>query len=168
MIRDKEGFLELVQQNISIIHKVCNIYCYRKAYWEDTYQEIVYNLWKSYPSFRKESQFTTWMYRVALNTALSQNRKEKKNLSIIAQGYSDAEDSMAEAAEDHNRIDLLYSAIDSLRQIDKAIVLLWLEKKSYAEISVITGLTESNVSVRLVRIKEKLKSDLKDSIEING
>ena len=168
MIRDKDDFLELVQQNINIIHKVCNIYCYKKAYWEDTYQEIVYNLWKSYPSFRKESQFTTWMYRVALNTALSQNRKEKKNLPVIEPAIRDTEDSKADADEEQKKIDLLHSAIDSLRQIDKAIVLLWLEKKSYAEISVVTGLSESNVSVRLVRIKEKLKTILKDSIEITG
>ena len=167
MDKRKNEFLELVNQNTNIIHKVCNIYCYKRDYWEDTYQEIIYNLWKSYPSFRQEAQFSTWMYRVALNTALSINRKEARNPLTGRTENHEKYYSPEDADSIDENIDMLYRAIDTLRKLDKAIVLLWLEKKSYAEISSITGLTESNISVKLVRIKEKLRSTLSNGIELN-
>lgn len=151
-------FIKNVSENNGIIHKVCNIYCNTSEAKKDMMQEITLQLWKSFPNFKKEAKFSTWMYRIALNTAITNIRKSKT--SPILEAISEKQYNIIEKEdiptldEDINR---LYGAIAKLNDIDKGIILLYLEKKSYAEIGEITGLSEKNVSVKIVRIKRKLK-----------
>ena len=161
----KEFFLDRVNKNIAIIHKVANIYFSNSEDREDARQEILYQLWKSYPGYRGDAKFSTWMYKVALNTAITYVKKGKKILDkeMLPENYSLFVENN-EQAEINEKLNLLYAAINTLSGIDKAITLLYLEDNSYDEIAVITGLTKSNVSVRLVRIRLALKEKLKDII----
>ena len=152
---NKEYFVEMVFKHIAIIYKICNMYA-EESEKSDLQQEIIYQLWKSYPSFKGEAKFQTWMYRVALNTALLGLRASKKSLEV---SDNDIEISH-EPSEDYEmemQIKQLYFHISNLNDIDKAITFLYLEQCSYEEISEILGLTVKNISVRIVRIKEKLR-----------
>lgn len=151
----EKSFINMVQQNERIIYKVCSFYVSDEYPLADLYQEVVYNLWKSYPKFRNESSFSTWIYRIALNTCISGLRKflrkpEKVSVSIF-------EDVVAAPEDKTGQIKEMYSFIYQLSKIEKAIILLWLEEKSYKEISEITGLTVDNVGTKLKRSKEKLR-----------
>jgi RNA polymerase sigma-70 factor (ECF subfamily) len=153
-----EVFLKRVSENKGIIHKVCNVYCNNSEEKKDMMQEITLQLWKSYPSFKEQSQFSTWMYRVAFNTAITNIRKSKRH--PFQEAISEQQDLMEEKEDIPNldeEINRLYKAIGKLNDIEKGIILLYLEKKSYSEIGGILGLSEKNISVRIVRIKAKLK-----------
>jgi len=152
----------MINTHRGIIYKVCNLYCYEKEYQQDLFQEIVLQLWKAFPSFRNESLRTTWMYRVALNTAISNFRKEVKKPE--QQSISRAEfqiPDISQFPDEHENLSLLKQAIQQLTKIEKAIIMLYLEEKSYDEISEITGITKSNVGVKLNRIKSKLETIIK-------
>jgi RNA polymerase sigma factor (sigma-70 family) len=156
------SFLANLNQNMGIVHQVCHTYFRRDATErEDVFQDIMYQLWKSYPQFKGESKFSTWMYKVALNTAITHIRR-----STRAPQNAELTESVACAPhinEHMNRVEdvrLLHEAIAALSDIDKAIILLHLEDQNYDEIASITGLTGANVSVRLVRIKRALKDYL--------
>ena len=157
---DKEIFTQLVKENKGIVYKVCNAYCYDKNNKDDLAQEIFYNLWKSFHSFRTDLKFSTWMYRIALNVAISFYRSEKKS-----KPHFQVFDGMALLEEDEktydseNNLKLLHGFINDLKEIDKSIILLYLDDKSQKEIAEITGITESNVSTRINRIKFKLKTN---------
>lgn len=153
--KNKSEFSLLIQNNQGIIHKVTNVYANNSADREDLFQEICLQLWKSYKSFRHESEFSTWMYRVALNTAISTIRKKSKIKIESIDTYSLQIE--AEPHEQRENVHLLHSAISKLGYIDRGIILLWLEEKNYDEIASITGITKTNVSVKLVRIKRKLQ-----------
>ncbi len=137
---------------------MCNIYCDDQDDRDDLFQEIVAQLWKSYASFREESKFTTWMYRVALNTAITtfkktkrrpdQNRLTYDNFQVKDENYD---------AETEEEIKTLHRAVTQLTGIEKSIVLLFLENKKYEEIAEITGITQNYVRVKMNRIKKKLK-----------
>jgi len=157
MVR-KNRFLQLVDENQDIIHKICALYAADVDDRRDLGQEIICQLWKSYQSFRGDSKFTTWMYRVALNTALlslRRNRSRVRTESLKAHHVGVS----AEFAHQERRgeIDRLYDAINQLRKFDRAIILLYLEQLSYMEIAEVIGISRANVSVRLVRIKKKLR-----------
>ena len=145
----------MIQRNQAIIHKITMIYANGSADREDLFQEICLQLWKSYSGFREEAQFSTWMYRVALNTAISNARKMKNNFSF--ESLRETDKIPEDNSEDNERIKILYKEISKLNRIDKAIILLWLEEKNYEEIASIMGTSKSNVSVKLVRIKRKLE-----------
>lgn len=149
-------FLEVINQNIGIAHKVCRIYFQDTAEREDVLQEMMYQLWRSYQHFDGHSKFSTWMYRVCLNTALTYKRKTIKHR---AERLSESHHQIGEQHGGANQedISLLFDAIAALSSLNKAIILLYLENMSYEEIASITGLTKSNVSVRLVRIKKDLE-----------
>jgi RNA polymerase sigma factor (sigma-70 family) len=158
-----DSFIQHLNQNLGIAHKVCRIYFTDADEREDVLQEMMYQLWQSYPRFDGRSKFSTWMYRVCLNTALTYRRKVKRekteSLSLVHHQIADQPSGNEEEA-----IRLLFDAIATLSPVNKAIVLLYLENMSYEEIAVITGLTKSNVSVRLVRIKKDLEIKLKSKI----
>lgn len=124
----------------------------------DLFQEITIQLWKAYPKFRHESKITTWMYRVALNTAISQFRKTSRQPA-----KSDISESVIELAdvgydfEYEEKLRLLQNAINQLSKVEKAIVMLYLEDTPYEEIAATVGITENNLRVKLTRIKAKLK-----------
>lgn len=153
-----EIFLKQISENVSIIHKVCNVYCNNADEKKDMMQEITLQLWKSFPSFKEQSLFSTWMYRVAFNTAVTNIRKSKRH--PFQEAISENQDLIEEKEDIPNldeEINQLYKAIGRLNDIEKGIILLYLEKKSYAVIGEIMGLSEKNISVRIVRIKAKLK-----------
>ena len=155
----ENAFVEKIHRHQGILHKICFVYSNCNADKEDLYQEIVLQLWKSYPSFRKESKFSTWMYRVALNTAITFNKKAALFESNKAPLTSDI--AIEEGIDYSADIKTLYKAISKLSKIEKAIILLWLEEKTYREISEIIGISEKNVSVKLVRSKRKLAKIIK-------
>ncbi len=153
----------MVQKNQRIIHKIALIYTNTLADREDLFQEICLQLWKSFATFREEAQFSTWMYRVALNTAISNVRKSKNSFSFEPLKETDRiqEESSGEKAQ----VALLYQTISKLNRIDKAIILLWLEEKNYDEIATIMGTSKTNVSVKLVRIKRKLEEMVNNTVK---
>jgi RNA polymerase sigma-70 factor (ECF subfamily) len=158
-VPDKAYFVEMVYTHIGIIYKICKLYADREDR-EDLKQEIIYQLWKSYPTYRGDSKFQSWMYRVALNTAILGLRARKmKYTRLSIQELRISEDPF-EKQEEESRVQLLYKQISKLEDLDKTIIFLYLEECSYKEIAEITGISTNNVSVRLVRIREKLKAQL--------
>ena len=157
MILEKE-FLQIIQKNQGIIHKVCNIYCDTEDDRNDLFQEIVVQLWRSYPTFRNESKVSTWMYRVALNTAITSFKKSKRRPDQNRLTYENFQiEDEAYDTETEERIRSLHKAVNHLTGIEKSIVLLYLENKKYEEIAEITGITQNYVRVKMNRIKKKLK-----------
>jgi len=159
-----DEFVEKVNQNIGIAHKVCRLYFDYTDERDDVLQEMMYQLWRSYKSFDGRSKFSTWMYRVCLNTALTYQRKYQRGKTESLDSKHDEIE--AEISSDKSQASaLLRNAIGKLTSVNKAIILLYLEDMSYEEIANITGLTKSNVSVKLVRIKKELESELRKTIK---
>ncbi|RYU95917.1 RNA polymerase sigma factor [Emticicia agri] len=158
----EKDFILLINTNRGLIYKVCNLYCQNEDDKKDLFQEIVLQLWTSFPHFRNESKNTTWLYRVALNTAISNFRKEsrKPERSAISTNELQIPD-MNFYQTESNDLSLLQQAIEQLSEIEKAIIMLYLEDKSYDEIADIIGMTHSNVGVRINRIKIKLEKLIK-------
>lgn len=153
-------FTKLIQEHQGLLVKVASIYTNTVVDREDLFQEIVYQLWKCFDSFRGESKITTWMYRVGMNTAITHLKKTKKYTvtAPLSEGVV-----MGIASEDavyEERLALLHTYIQNLNQLEKGLMLLVLEGKSYAEIAEITGLSASNVGTRISRIKKKLKDTI--------
>lgn len=151
-------FLHIIRENQGIIYKVCNMYCDTGEDRNDLFQEIVAQLWKSYPSFRKESKITTWMYRVGLNTAITTFKKSKRRPDqnrLTYENFQIADENHETDTEEN--IKLLHLAVEQLTGIEKSIILLFLENKKYEEIAEITGITQNYVRVKMNRIKKKLK-----------
>lgn len=153
-------FIEIIQQNEALILKVVSIYCQHREERRDLYQEIVMQLWRGFQKFEGKSKTSTWIYRVALNTAISGLRKsgrspERSDIDLATMD-------IIEPSGDHlqERISQLYTAIADLNDLEKAITLLYLEEKSHTEIAEITGLSLSNVGTRFARIKEKLRNKM--------
>jgi RNA polymerase sigma factor (sigma-70 family) len=153
--------LDILNCHRGLIFKVCHVYCRDAEDRKDLFQEIVYQVWKSRKSFRQESKITTWIYRIALNTAITHFRREQRQ--VTTQLPNDSFDLPDLSGHDgrEEQLSMLFTAIESLDRIDKSIILLYLEDRSYDEISEITGLSKSNVGVRLNRIKIKLSEKLK-------
>ena len=152
-------FVDILNNHRGLIYKVCHLYCDDPEDRKDLFQEIVLQVWKSLEGFRQESTIGTWMYRIALNTAITHFRKEKRlggKVSLTGIDIPDLNDSN----EKEDQLKELFKAIESLDRIDKSIILLYLEEKNYEEISEITGLTRTNVGVRLNRIKIKLSNTI--------
>jgi RNA polymerase sigma factor (sigma-70 family) len=154
------SFIEILNSHKGLIYKVCNMYCADPEDRKDLFQEIIFQVWRSLKNFRHESSITTWMYRIALNTAITHVKKEKRSwtlpLSLKGIDIPDINDS----EQKEELISQLFMAIDKLDRIEKSLILLYLEEKSYEEISEITGLSKSNVGVKLSRIKTKLSVTL--------
>lgn len=160
----EEAFIDLINTHRGIVFKVCNLYCHDKEDQRDLFQEVVLQLWKSFPSFRNESLITTWMYRVALNTAISHFRKESKKPERKTISSADLQiPDLSNKTEEDENLGLLKEAIQQLTKIEKAIIMLYLEEKSYEEISIIIGITHSNVGVKINRIKIKLEKIIKSA-----
>lgn len=156
----EKTFISLIYENLGIAHKVLRIYFHDSEEREDALQEMMYQLWRSYSGFEWRSKFSTWMYRVCLNTALTYKRNNKRiETESLSLRHYQVED---QSAENHDEnVATLLLAISELNELNKAIILLHFEKMSYQEIASITGLSSSNVSVRLVRIKKELELKLK-------
>ncbi len=150
--------MEKISDNQKIIYKICNSYCSNKDDREDLAQEIIYQLLKSYHSFNESYKFSTWMYRVALNVAISFYRKSKTADKITYEPVlPDHKDDVHSTAELENNLAILKRFINELKELDKALMILYLESKSYKEIAEILGISETNVATKISRIKEILK-----------
>jgi len=154
----QEEFVRQVQANQGIIRKICRIYGQTQPDREDLFQEIVVQLWKAVPKFQGQSKFSTWMYRVALNTAISDFRKKRKSLPVSETEVTSLEikSELSEVSEEE-KLNALYDAISRLPEIDKAIVMLYLEDRSYEEMEDILGINANNLRVKMNRLKEKLR-----------
>lgn len=153
-------FIKEITSNQKIIHKICNMYCSDDESRKDLFQEILYQLWNSRLSFDsdKNIKFTTWMYRVALNTAITNLRSIKRAPKIQSLSSITIEEKSEEEYEENQQdFSKLQAAINELKSIDKAIILLYLEGKSYKEMSLIIGVSENTLGVKINRIKKKLK-----------
>jgi|SRR6187397_2094352 RNA polymerase sigma-70 factor (ECF subfamily) len=155
----KQRFSDEVFLHIGILQKICRIYKKDAADREDLFQEILCNAWYAYPRFEGRSKFSTWLYRVALNTALHQNRKDRKAASMIHLESSTVDPFELEEVD---TLKILYQAIDHLNPVEKSIIILFLDDQSYSEIAEITGLSVNNVGVKLNRIKIKIKKIMLD------
>jgi RNA polymerase sigma factor (sigma-70 family) len=153
---DKD-FIDILNNYRGLFYKVCNLYCSDPEDKKDLFQEIVIQIWKSRESFRHESALSTWMYRIALNTAITHFKKEKRAVNTVSLAGLEIPD-LNEGDHKEEMLKQLVWAIEHLDKIDKSIVLLYLEDRSYEEISEITGLSKSNVGVKLNRIKTKLSN----------
>jgi len=151
----EKTFIELIRKNEHLIYKVCSIYISDEFPLPDLYQEVIYNLWKSFPKFRKECSESTWIYRIALNTCITGMRKELKRPQHIS--ILELEEHLLEPESMTSSIKEMYKLIYQLNSLERAIILLYLEEKSYQEIADITGLTLNNIAIKIKRIKEKLK-----------
>lgn len=149
-------FLQLVNANIGIAYKVCRIYFRGPEDQADVLQEMMYQLWRSFDSFDSRSKFSTWMYSVCLNTALTYRRKSNKH-QAMEMVVEHEQIPVPPEANREDAISGLYQAIGALQPVNKAVIMLYLEELSYEEIAEITGLSRSNVSVRLVRAKKELQ-----------
>jgi RNA polymerase sigma factor (sigma-70 family) len=151
-------FEQLIKSHELLVFKVCRIYAYDKVDRQDLFQEIVLQLWKSYPKFKQQSKFSTWLYRVAIYTAIAGLRKQTKIIqftepesltNIVGDiGYDNTQD---------EQLTELYKAIEQLNEIEKAIIMLYLEDKSYEEMEEILCINQGNLRVKMTRIKDKLK-----------
>jgi len=155
----KQELLQLVKEHERIIFKICNTYCANRDHRPDLAQEIVYHLLKSYPRYDNSYKFSTWMYRIALNVAISFYRKTKasRDRILFVENPVEIADNISESVELEKDIRTLQQFINALKELDKALMLLYLEEKNYKEIGEILGITETNVATRIGRIKEKLK-----------
>ena len=148
-------FLDLIDQHQNLVHKVCRIYTDNEEDHNDLFQEILLQLWKAYPRFKGRSKLTTWMYRVALYTAMSEFKKRSRKKEVVDELERTVE---RNAAESHFEMEYLQAVIGRLNASDRALLALYLDERSYQQISEILGISESNVGVRLNRIKKKLKN----------
>lgn len=153
----EQKFQKALQPNKGIIHKVCNTYASDPEDRKDLFQEILVQLWRSFPRYDPSFKFTTWMYRVALNVAISWFRKHSKitvtSLDNIKEDYShDPGDNQSE------ELSLLDKFISELDPLNKALMILYLDDNSYQEISEVLGITETNVATKINRIKKYLKT----------
>lgn len=152
--------MSVIREYERVIYKVCYLYTTPHATLNDLYQDVVLNLWKAFPKFRQECKISTWIYRIALNTCISFIRKEKNIPEIVT--LTQEADRTEEDDETQEMLRQLYRMINRLGQLEKSIVLLYLEEKSYEDIAEITGLTVTNVATKLNRIKTKLRKMNKD------
>lgn len=159
-------FTSLLEQHQNILHKICRLYTTEVDSHRDLFQEIVIQIWKSYPKFRGDSKFTTWAYRIGLNTAISLYRSSKRKISTVDWDVSLQNIRYEEYdSETENQLKQLYAAVRQLNDIEKALVYMYLEDKEYTEIAETLGISEVNARVKMNRIKTKLKRIIQEKGE---
>jgi len=155
-------FLQLITENKGILFKICKIYQDDADDRNDLLQEMTLQLWLAFDSFRSESKFSSWMYRVALNTAIVFFKKQKRRTDDQPLPYDfDREEETSLAGEKEEKLEVFYKAVQQLGKVEKALIYLYMEDQPYAEIASHLGITEVNVRVRLNRVKNKLKEIIK-------
>ncbi len=158
MQQPQQDFLSMIDANKRIIFKICNSYCKNADDREDLAQEIIFQLWKSWNTFNSNYKLSTWMYRIALNVAISFYRKESKASETVLMGdhlFEIADEQIEENLE--TNLNALQQFINELKPLDKALMILYLEEKPQKEIAEIMGITATNVATKISRIKEQLK-----------
>jgi RNA polymerase sigma-70 factor (ECF subfamily) len=156
--RQKDQFLDILEKNIGIIIKIARAYSKTLPDKEDLINDITLELWKSYGRFKGDSKISTWIYRIALNTSMNYKRKREKDSLLFLDDLKQIENqSWLIEQPDSSHSEILYQCIDELNQLNKAIILLYLDGNSHDEISDITGISKTNVGTRISRIKEQIK-----------
>jgi RNA polymerase sigma factor (sigma-70 family) len=160
IVADKQGvFLSFIEANKGIIYKVSNSYCKVREDRKDLVQEIILQLWKSFDNYNEQYKHSTWVYRIALNVAISFYRKENTRKEI-SNSFPEGIFNIVDLKEDNTieaGVNFLQQFIAELKELDKALMLLYLEEKSHKEIAEIIGITETNVATKISRIKNILK-----------
>ncbi len=159
---DKNTFLQLILDNKKLIYKVCHAYCHHQDDREELVQEIIIQLWKASASYDPQYKLSTWMYRISLNVAISFHRKEQRRVQQTLPFNESIIDSVALEQTDDNQsaeIQQLYRFINRLDELNRALILLYLDRHSHKEIAEILGISETNVATKIGRIKHKLKQD---------
>ena len=152
-------FQSLLEEHRKILYKVCNSYCRNRDDREDLAQEIAIQLWRSFPSFDARCRFSTWMYRIALNVAISFFRRESTRRRYALADDERLLNAIDESATQSAEIQALYEFIEGLDALNKALVLLHLDGNSYLEIAEVLGISETNVATRLSRLKQTMKGE---------
>ncbi|SFF14628.1 RNA polymerase sigma factor [Thermoflexibacter ruber] len=155
-----QQFLQIIETHKGILYKVAKTYCQNDVDRQDLLQEIMLQIWKSLPNYNTQFAITTWLYRIALNVAISfyrkSNKEHNKNTFLLNENHAAIPDMYDINQEE--RLQILDKFIAELNNLDKALILLYLEDKSHAEIASIMGISVSNVGTKIGRIKEKLKN----------
>ncbi|MBW1657839.1 RNA polymerase sigma factor [Flavobacterium quisquiliarum] len=162
MKEKEQEFLNRIESHKGILYKVSKMYMDNHDDQQDLFQEIVCQLWKSYDTFRNESQFSTWMYRVAINTAIVFLRKEKRKVDKYEIASENIKEDESDSHIKESQLDHFYKAVQKLEKIDKAIIFYQLEGFSHKEIGENLGISEGNARVKLNRAKEKIKEIIKN------
>ena len=163
MLADKEKFVTIIKDNKRILYKIINCYCKDPDDRQDLEQEILIQLWKSLDSYNSTCKLSTWLYRIALNVAISHYRKDVKR-KVTTFGLDESILQIADhtTVNDQDKIDILYQLIARLSSLNKALIILHLDGNSYRDIAEVMGISESNVGTKINRIKHILKQELKN------
>lgn len=161
----EQEFTSIINTNRSLIHKVCHLYGATPMDKQDLFQEIIIQVWKAYGSFRGESKLSTWLYRIALNTAISSYRKNKRTITTTGIDSLPLEvQDISYDFEKEEKLKQLYQAIAQLSEVEKAIVMLYLDDRTYEEMEEVLGINQNNLRVKMKRIKDKLRQHLTPAI----
>ena len=152
----EKEFLGMIEEQKRTIYKVCYMYANDQDDLNDLFQETVLNLWKGYPKYRGDSTFNTWVYRIAMNTCITFLRRSNTRLQTVPMTAQMA-GCLVTDEETEARLKELYTLINQLGKLERALILLWLEERNYQEMADILGISKVNVGVKLNRIREKLK-----------
>jgi len=158
-------FQSLIEEHKKILYKVCNSYCRNRDDREDLAQEIIVQLWRSFGGFDERYRFSTWMYRIALNVAISFYRRASTKARHVLSDNERVLEAVDERANPPDDIQLLYQVIDGLDPLNKALMLLYLDGNSYAEVAEVLGISETNVATKISRLKKTMKEQLSGKTE---
>ncbi|MDB5249686.1 MAG: polymerase ECF-type sigma factor [Segetibacter sp.] len=164
---DEERFILILQEKKKIIYKICNSYCRSVEDRKDLAQEIIIQLWKSLHKYNEQYQLSTWVYAIALNVAMAFHRSKKRKREVFAglEIVVAIMDDTTEEREQEENLQLLYKFINELEELNKALMILYLDNNSYKEISLVLGITETNVATKINRIKQKLKQQFNNALK---
>ena len=157
----QERFQTVVDQHKKILYKVCNSYCRNRDDRDDLAQEIIIQLWRSFGKFDERYRFSTWMYRIALNVAISFYRREHTRTRYVISDEEHLLEAIDETKDEPEEIRLLYEFIGGLDPLNKALVLLYLDGNNYQEIAEVLGISETNVATKISRLKSKMKQEFR-------
>ena len=157
-IQSHERFISLLEANLGIILKIAKAYTNTEQDREDLVNDIAYEMWKAFPNFKGKSKVSTWIYRVALNTAMNYRNNTRKKRGFLQDAIGFYPDEPSTEMDSNPQVELLYDCIAELDEFNKAIILLYLDGYKHDEIAEITGISKTNVGTRILRIKEQLRS----------
>jgi RNA polymerase sigma-70 factor (ECF subfamily) len=161
----QDRFQALVEEHKKILYKVCNLYCRNRDDRDDLAQEIVVQLWRSFGAFDGRCQFSTWMYRIALNVAISFYRRETTRTRHVISDDERLLNAIDETAGQSDDLQLLYGFIAGLDPLNKALILLYLDGNNYLEIADVLGISETNVATKISRLKKTMKREFSSTAQ---
>jgi len=156
---DQERFQNLMEEHKKILYKVCHSYCKNPGDRDDLAQEIIVQLWRSFRAFDQRVRFSTWMYRIALNVAISFYRRESVRTRHVVPGSDHLLEAIDETANRSEEVQVLYEWIEGLGPLNKALVILYLDGNNYQEIADVLGISPTNVATKISRLKETLRQE---------